>query len=106
MKHTTAQADLPAARRHKNVRDAFALSRGAHPLSGSCVLIVDDVSTTGATIEACARVLKDAGREGSPRDYGSPSRDATVSLIAACTSSRERSPSNITQFGRRAARPR
>jgi ComF family protein len=61
VKHTTVQADLPAARRHKNVRDAFALSRRTHPLNGSCVLLVDDVSTTGATIEACARVLKDAG---------------------------------------------
>jgi ComF family protein len=61
VKHTTVQAELPAARRHKNVRDAFALCRGTHQLSGSCVLIVDDVSTTGATIEACARVLKDAG---------------------------------------------
>jgi predicted amidophosphoribosyltransferase len=61
MKHTTVQAELPAARRHKNVRDAFALSRGTPPFTGMCVLIVDDVSTTGATIEACARVLKDAG---------------------------------------------
>jgi predicted amidophosphoribosyltransferase len=61
VKHTTVQAELPAARRHKNVRDAFALSHGAHHLNGTCVLLVDDVSTTGATIEACARVLKDAG---------------------------------------------
>jgi predicted amidophosphoribosyltransferase len=61
VRHTTVQAELPAARRHKNVRDAFALSGGTHPLKGSCVLLVDDVSTTGATIEACARVLKDAG---------------------------------------------
>lgn len=62
VKHTTVQAELPAARRHKNVRDAFALSLGTHQLKESCVLLVDDVSTTGATIDACARVLKDAGR--------------------------------------------
>jgi ComF family protein len=62
VKHTTVQAELPAARRHKNVRDAFELWGGVpRTLAGSCVLIVDDVSTTGATLEACARVLKDAG---------------------------------------------
>jgi ComF family protein len=72
VKHTTVQAELPAARRHKNVRDAFELSDGfaarfarhrermRQMLAGSCVLIVDDVSTTGATIDACARVLKKA----------------------------------------------
>jgi ComF family protein len=59
VRHTTVQAELPAARRHKNVRDAFALRRGTIPLNGSIVLIVDDVSTTGATLDACARVLKE-----------------------------------------------
>jgi ComF family protein len=62
VRHTTVQAELPAARRHRNVRDAFELSgRFRDELDGSCVLIVDDVSTTGATMEACARVLRKAG---------------------------------------------
>ena len=61
---TIPQADLPAARRHRNVRGAFVLRRGwrrSHALNGACVLLVDDVSTTGATLEACARVLKASG---------------------------------------------
>ena len=58
---TPTQTGLPAGRRHGNVRDAFAATRAAGALTGAVVVLIDDVSTTGATLDACAGVLKRAG---------------------------------------------
>jgi ComF family protein len=60
VRKTPSQTDLPAARRHANVRHAFAIVRRAE-VRGTVVVLVDDVSTTGATLDACARVLLESG---------------------------------------------
>jgi ComF family protein len=57
---TPPQVGLDEADRRRNVAGAFALRRG-EPITGRRVLLVDDVYTTGATVEECARVLKRAG---------------------------------------------
>jgi len=55
---TPAQVDLPPAERTRNVRGAF---RCPGPLAGITVAVVDDVMTTGATLDEIAGVLKNAG---------------------------------------------
>ena len=61
-RETAAQADLPATRREVNVRGAFALRNGIS-VEGLIVVLVDDVSTTGATLNACAAPLLAAGAQ-------------------------------------------
>jgi predicted amidophosphoribosyltransferase len=61
VRKTAAQADLPAARRHANVRGAFATKIPTEMLEGLTLVVVDDVSTTGATLNACAATLLAAG---------------------------------------------
>jgi ComF family protein len=68
---TRPQFGLPAVQRRRNVRGAFGLRRrrrawvtGPRPVTqvqGRVVVLVDDVSTTGATLDACAAVLLAAG---------------------------------------------
>lgn len=56
---TTPQAGLSRKARKKNVSGAFSV--GKIPVSGQCVVLIDDVMTTGATLTACAKALKKAG---------------------------------------------
>jgi ComF family protein len=59
-RRTPSQGRLGPLARARNVRGAFALHRG-RSVVGKRLVIIDDVMTTGATAEECARVLHRAG---------------------------------------------
>jgi len=60
---TRSQGEMPSAKaRRRNVLGAFKVPAGKiKDVTGRKVLLVDDVFTTGATLNACARALKRAG---------------------------------------------
>ncbi len=60
LRETAAQTGLSAFARRRNVARAFA-GRRVRELSGSVVVLVDDVMTTGATATACTLALREAG---------------------------------------------
>ena len=60
--HTTSQGGKSLRGRRLNVKKAFAVTEaGRRQIRGRRILLIDDVLTTGATAEACARALLDGG---------------------------------------------
>ena len=60
VKNTAPQIDLTPSLRAENVRGAFE-PRKTWKLAGTSLLIVDDVYTTGATLQEAAKALKSGG---------------------------------------------
>src|SRR6266446_5600425 len=60
IRYTTTQTALDRSERMENLHNAFRLRKNAD-VRGLGMLLVDDVLTTGSTLNECARVLKHAG---------------------------------------------
>jgi ComF family protein len=62
IRYTQPQTGLRSEERRRNVRKAFEITN-EEAVKDRIVLLVDDVTTTGSTLNECARVLKRAGAE-------------------------------------------
>lgn len=65
VRYTTPQVELSGKEREQNIKGAFGLDEAAWAkysgaLDNGCILLLDDVTTTGATLFECARVLRKA----------------------------------------------
>jgi competence protein ComFC len=63
LRDTGTQTALDREARRKNVRGAFALRRGVQIYGNVEYVLVDDVITTGATLDSCACAMRKAGAE-------------------------------------------
>lgn len=65
-KNTTPQFKLPKSERHENIKGAFDVVK-KETIQSLTVFLIDDITTTGATLLECANVLK---RNGAGKVYG------------------------------------
>ncbi|MDO5675229.1 MAG: ComF family protein [bacterium] len=60
LEHSPPQTSLGGRARRRNLHGVFSVAKGVQ-LAGKKVLLVDDVFTTGTTVEACSQALHEAG---------------------------------------------
>lgn len=59
-RHTTAQEDLSKKERKKNIVGTFDVKKN-NKLSGKKIILIDDVFTTGSTVNECSKILRKNG---------------------------------------------
>lgn len=62
VKNTKSQTNLTKIQRQKNLNGAFIFNEKYNLLEGKNILIIDDVVTTGTTLEKCCNILKNKGK--------------------------------------------
>ncbi len=63
IRNTSQQAKLKKEQRHLNLKNAFLLNTNFVHKKDNIIFLVDDICTTGATLENCAKALKNGGAE-------------------------------------------
>lgn len=63
VENTLPQKELSALERVQNLRKAFKIQQSELYTNIKCVIIIDDIYTTGSTLEVCAQVMREAGVE-------------------------------------------
>ncbi|MBO5384142.1 MAG: ComF family protein [Ruminococcus sp.] len=61
IRRTKKQKSMKASERFSNVDGAFDIKPCKYDIKGKCILVIDDLCTTGSTLSEASRVLKSAG---------------------------------------------
>lgn len=87
--HRPSQVSLPRSKRTANVAGTIR-AHGSADFSGLCVIVIDDVKTTGATMRAACRAVKLAASEHRERANRAPDQVWTAILAVAADGTRSK----------------